>query len=243
MYIFSCLGHTCRSLQRSEGKILLIAIFEREGFNDRIYVQVHTHCDIVIIYIPGLHKLWQPCSRAARKWRENEEMKRKWRENEEMEREIHSQDFLILCLFPPSLSISYIKNCHILSQNVKYGTFVANVTKNLTYALWGNNSGSNTLRGSSASCAVLRDAYFPATRSTNQRHFYWDTLYGEPVVTCDILGIPVSPVFPSPEYILQASKQENCLCLCVNVSAYQDVEPIVRWQSRSLFLLATAAAQ
>ena len=35
--------------------------------------------------------------------------------------------------FPPSLSISYIKICHILSQNVKYGTFVANVTKNLTY--------------------------------------------------------------------------------------------------------------
>ena len=70
-----------------------------------------------------------------RKWRENEEMKRKWRENEEMEREIHSQDFLIFCLFPPYLSISYIKNCHILSQNVKYGTFVANVTKNLTYAL------------------------------------------------------------------------------------------------------------
>ena len=28
----------------------------------------------------------QPCSRAARKWRENEEMKRKWRENEEIER-------------------------------------------------------------------------------------------------------------------------------------------------------------
>ena len=65
-----------------------------------------------------------------RKWRENEEMKRKWRENEEMEREIHSQDFLILCLFPPSLSISYIKNCHILSQNVKYVTFVAKSQKN-----------------------------------------------------------------------------------------------------------------
>ena len=44
-------------------------------------------------------------------------------------------------LFPPSLSISYVKNCHILSQNVEYGTFVANVTKNLTYALGGNNSG------------------------------------------------------------------------------------------------------
>ena len=27
--------------------------------------------------------------------------------------------------------------------------------KNLTYALWGNNSGSNSLRGSSASCAGL----------------------------------------------------------------------------------------
>ena len=34
----------------------------------------------------GLHKLLQPCSRAARKWRENEEMKRKWREYEEIER-------------------------------------------------------------------------------------------------------------------------------------------------------------
>ena len=43
---------------------------------------------------------------------------RKWREN-----------FLILSLYPPSLSISYIKICHILSQNVKYGIFVANVTK------------------------------------------------------------------------------------------------------------------
>ena len=75
------------------------------------------------------------CEEMKRKWRENEEMKRKWRENEEMERDIHSQDFLIFCLFSPYLSISYIKNCHILSQNVKYGTFVANVTKNLTYAL------------------------------------------------------------------------------------------------------------
>ena len=68
---------------------------------------------------------------------ENEKMKRKWRENEEMERkwrEIHSLHFLIFSLFPPSLSISYIKNCFILSQNVKYGTFVANVTKNLKYA-------------------------------------------------------------------------------------------------------------
>ena len=38
-------------------------------------------------YSAGLHKLWQPGSLAARKWRENEEMRRKWRENEEMERD------------------------------------------------------------------------------------------------------------------------------------------------------------
>ena len=35
----------------------------------------------------GLHESLQPCSWAARKWRENEEMRRKWRENEEMERD------------------------------------------------------------------------------------------------------------------------------------------------------------
>ena len=52
---------------------------------------------------------------------------RKNGENEEME--IHSIHFLIFSLFPPSLSISYIKNCLILSQNVRYKTFVANVKK------------------------------------------------------------------------------------------------------------------
>ena len=36
-------------------------------------------------------------------------------------REWISLHFLILSLFPPSLSISYIKICHILSQNIKYG--------------------------------------------------------------------------------------------------------------------------
>ena len=48
---------------------------------------------------------------------------RKWRE-------ILSLHFLILSLFPPSLSISCIKICHILSQNVKYSTFVAKSQKN-----------------------------------------------------------------------------------------------------------------
>ena len=62
---------------------------------------------------------------------------RKLRENGE----IYSLHFLIFSFFPPSLVISYIKNCLILSPNVNYSTFVANVTKNLTYELWGNNSG------------------------------------------------------------------------------------------------------
>ena len=44
-------------------------------------------------------------------------------------REIHSLHFLIFSLFPPS--ISCIKNCLILSQNVTYDTFVANVTKKI----------------------------------------------------------------------------------------------------------------
>ena len=58
------------------------------------------------------------CSLAAGLQGNEEETERKWREN-----------FLIISLYPPSLSISYIKICHILSQNVKYSIFVANVTK------------------------------------------------------------------------------------------------------------------
>ena len=75
----------------------------------------------------------------------NGERRRKWRD-------INSLHFLIYSLFYPSLSISYIKNCLILSQNVKYGIFVANFINNLTYARWENNSG---LRESSASCEGL----------------------------------------------------------------------------------------
>ena len=52
-----------------------------------------------VYFLPGLHESLQPCSRAARKWRENEEMRRKWRENEEMERDW-------LSTFPHSLSFS-----------------------------------------------------------------------------------------------------------------------------------------
>ena len=81
------------------------------------------------IFIAGLSNPLHPCIWDARKWRENEKMKRKWRE-------IHSLHFLIFSLFPPPpVSISYIKNCLILSRNVKYGPFVANVIKNLASIL------------------------------------------------------------------------------------------------------------
>ena len=79
---------------------------------------------------------------------------RKWRENEEMERDSLST-FSLISLYFLLLSIPYIKQCLILSQYVKYAIFVANVTKRLTYALRENNSGSNSLRESSASCAGL----------------------------------------------------------------------------------------
>ena len=113
-----------------------------------------------IYTVPGLHKLWQPGSLAARKLRENDKMKRKWRKNEEMETEWGNGEWFTLyissfSLYYLPLSISCIENCHILSQNVKNGTFVANVIKNLAYALWENNSRLNSLRESSASCASL----------------------------------------------------------------------------------------
>ena len=104
----------------------------------------------------GLHKLWHPGILAVRKWRENEEIKRKWWA-------IDFLHFLILSSFPPSFSISSFP-LHFLPLSpfltTKYGTFVANVTEILTYVQWGNNSGSNLLRWSSASCAGLGQELF-----------------------------------------------------------------------------------
>ena len=110
---------------------------------------------------------WQHgCEKMEREWENDEDMERmrklrgngqrmrKWTENEEMKRDSLST-FLIFSLFPPFLSISYIKNCLILSQNVKYDTVTANVIKNLSYALWENNSESNSLWENSASCEGL----------------------------------------------------------------------------------------
>ena len=94
------------------------------------------------------------CGRLVAMLWENGERRRKWRGIRKW-REIQCPHFFIFSLFPPSLSISYIKNCLILLQNVEYSTFVANVTKNVTYVLWENNSGSNLPRESSASFAGL----------------------------------------------------------------------------------------
>ena len=101
----------------------------------------------------GLHILLHPCIRDERKCRYNEKMKRKWRENEET---LHIYSFSLYFLPLYQFPIS-----KLLSQNVRYGTFVANVTKNLAYALWEKNSGSNLRRGSSSSCAGLDMYVYP----------------------------------------------------------------------------------
>ena len=64
---------------------------ERDAVSERVCDARHPQCClrfvcVVFVYLTGLRNLLQPCSRAARKWRENEEIKRKWRENEEIER-------------------------------------------------------------------------------------------------------------------------------------------------------------
>ena len=123
-----------------------------------------------------------------RKWKENTEMEWKWRENKEMERDSLSTFFQFL--FISSLSIHFLyKICHILSQNAKYGTFVANVTKNLTYALGGNNSGSNSLRGSSASCAGLAGSTFCLNMNNNQRISIVVFIRAIPWVAVDIMQL------------------------------------------------------
>ena len=116
------------------------------------------------------------CEEMEREWGNEEEMERKWGNGERLTLYISSFSlyFLPLSPFPPSLSISYIKMHHILLQNVKYGTFVANVTKISTYALWGNNSGSNLLRGSSAIRAGLLS---PETSGKRKNHYNTNIKY------------------------------------------------------------------
>ena len=92
---------------------------------------------------------------------ENGERMRKWRE-------IRSLYFIIFSFFfSLSFHFHYIKNCLTLSQNVNYGTFVANVKKNLTYALCENYSGSNSLWESFASCNIGSNIVYAPPLSPN----------------------------------------------------------------------------
>ena len=66
---------------------------------------------------PGCEKMereWENEEEKERVWGSGEEMERKWGNEEIMRkwRDIRSLHFPIFSLFPPSLSISYIKHCH-----------------------------------------------------------------------------------------------------------------------------------
>ena len=97
----------------------------------------------------GLQKLLQPCSRAARKWRENEEMKRKWRENEEIERKWRESEEMerewgngvrnrmrermnFISVFP-SLCCKTLKFLTFSHKTLKYVTFCRKMLKYGTF--------------------------------------------------------------------------------------------------------------
>ena len=101
-------------------------------------------------------------------WGENEEMKREWGNGERFTLYISSFSlhFLILFSFPPSLSISYIKICLKMLNTALLSQMSQT---NLTYAPWENNSGSNSLRESSASCeGLVEDCVSVESRTTNE---------------------------------------------------------------------------
>ena len=86
----------------------------------------------------GCHNLQQRGNGAVRKWGDNEEIQR---EREEMERECGigekktlsiSSFFLHFHRFSPFPTSKFVIFRH---KMLKYGTFVAKVTKKLTYAL------------------------------------------------------------------------------------------------------------
>ena len=153
-------------------------------------------------------------------------------------REWISLHFLILSLFPPPLSISYIKICHILSQNVKYGFFVANVTKNLTYALWGNNSGSNSLRGSSASCAGMNVITII--------HLTWETSDRLAELVCQRIPDLVHMVTPDREYDVHCTSVGYILCMTDPVSSatgkyvFVKLQAIRHYKSQCQLMLYTS---
>ena len=139
-------------------KLILILIFMRKTQSKVLFILLLVPWNLTwaVDYLTRA-LLW--CSRQiarlvaegswpVRKSRDNEKMKRKWRENEEMERDSHSTFSCFLVI--SSLSIHFLYPIYFVAKC--WIRQVANVTKNLTYALWKNNSGSNLLQESSASC-------------------------------------------------------------------------------------------
>ena len=106
---------------------LLHFVFFLKNFpRKKVWIAEYQILNIARIFSGVRQKVYTTCCILASGMRENEERMRKWRE-------IRSLHFLIFSFCPPSLTIYLIKNCHI----------------------WENNSGSNSLQGSSASCVGL----------------------------------------------------------------------------------------
>ena len=87
-----------------------------------------------------------------RKWRGNGEKMRKWRE---IHSHISSFSFYFLPLYPFPLP----KIATFWREMLKTALLSQISRKNLTYIQWENNSGSNSLRESSANCAGLMQMF------------------------------------------------------------------------------------
>ena len=96
-------------------------------------------------YGTGLHKLWHPCILAARKWRENEEMKR------------NSLSTFTHYLFISSLSLHFLYLSKFVTFCRKH--FCCECHKKLIICAM-RKYGTNSLRGSSISCASLAGSHF-----------------------------------------------------------------------------------
>ena len=93
-----------------------------------------TNCGILASWL-------QENGERMRKLRGNGEKMRKWWERVRKCGDIHSLHFFIFSLFPPSLSIFYIKNCLIFRKMLNMTLLSWMLQKHLTYVLWEKNLG------------------------------------------------------------------------------------------------------
>ena len=150
------IGNMHTSYSEDNNEYLFILLLLESNFLFAPYSLLHyPYIVIWYVYVIWYVQGYTTCCILASGIQENEEIMRKWRGNgERITLHIYSFSLYFLPLYQFPIS-------KLLSQNVKYGTFVANVTKNLAYALWENNSGSNLRRGSSSSCAGLDMYVYP----------------------------------------------------------------------------------